>query len=65
MRTQAAIVLVAVSMVAMSAAFIAEAFKLHSDDIGHLPLHQKALAWGVSKKVDLTEIADNFVPLNG
>ena len=22
------------------------------DDIGHLPLHQQALAWGVSKKVD-------------
>ena len=44
------------------AAFIAEAFKLHSDDIGHLPLHQQALAWGVSKKVDLTQLADNFMP---
>ena len=44
------------------AAFIAEAFKLHSDDIGHLPLHQQALAWGVSKKVDLVQLADNFMP---
>ena len=42
-------------------AFIAEAFKLHTDDIGHLPLHQQALAWGVSKKVDLVQLADNFM----
>ena len=44
------------------AAFIAEAFKLHNDDIGHLPLHQQALAWGVGKKVELVQPADNFMP---
>jgi ABC-type transport system substrate-binding protein len=27
-------------------AMIHEAFRIHSDDIGHLPLHQQALAWG-------------------
>ena len=43
-------------------AMIAEAFKLHADDVGHLPLHQQALAWGVSKKVDLVQLADNFMP---
>ncbi len=43
-------------------AMIAEAFKIHADDIGHLPLHQQALAWGVSKKVDLVQLADNFMP---
>ena len=43
-------------------AMIKEAFKLHSDDIGHLPLHQQALAWGVSRKVDLVQLADNFMP---
>lgn len=43
-------------------AMIAEAFKLHGDDIGHLPLHQQALAWGVSKKVNLVQLADNFMP---
>ncbi len=43
-------------------AMIAEAFKMHADDIGHLPLHQQALAWGVSKKVDLVQLADNFMP---
>lgn len=40
---------------------IKEAFKVHSDDIGHLPLHQQSLAWGVSKKVELVQLADNFM----
>ena len=26
---------------------IREAFQIHKDDVGHLPLHQQALAWGV------------------
>jgi peptide/nickel transport system substrate-binding protein len=44
------------------AAMIKEAFELHSADVGHLPLHQQSLAWGVSKKVDLVQLADNFMP---
>ena len=40
-------------------AMIAEAFKIHSDDVGHLPLHQQALAWGMKKNVDLVQLADN------
>jgi peptide/nickel transport system substrate-binding protein len=40
---------------------IKEAFKLHADDVGHLPLHQQSLAWGVSKKVELVQLADNFM----
>ncbi|TFY97324.1 ABC transporter substrate-binding protein [Ramlibacter rhizophilus] len=43
-------------------AMIKEAFKLHQDDIGHLPLHQQALAWGVNRKVDLVQLADNYMP---
>ncbi|MEJ7928809.1 ABC transporter substrate-binding protein [Ramlibacter sp. AN1015] len=43
-------------------AMIKEAFKLHGDDIGHLPLHQQALAWGVNRKVDLVQLADNYMP---
>jgi peptide/nickel transport system substrate-binding protein len=31
-------------------AMIREAFKIHQDDVGHIPLHQQALAWGISKK---------------
>ena len=41
-------------------ALIAEAFKIHSDDIGHLPLHQQALAWGMKRNVELTQLADNY-----
>lgn len=43
-------------------AMIKEAFDLHATDIGHLPLHQQALAWGVSKKVRLVQMADNSMP---
>jgi peptide/nickel transport system substrate-binding protein len=38
---------------------IREAFQIHQDDIGHIPLHQQALAWGVSKKVDVVQRPDN------
>jgi len=43
-------------------AMIAEAFKIHADDVGHLPLHQQALAWGMRKNVSLVQLADNFNP---
>ena len=41
-------------------AMIREAFKIHQDDIGHLPLHQQALAWGMKKNVELIQLPDNF-----
>ena len=40
-------------------AMIKEAFQIGIDDWGYIPLHQQALAWGVSKKVKLTQRADN------
>ncbi len=43
-------------------AMIKEAFKIHSDDVGHLPLHQQALAWGVANNVQLVQMADNSMP---
>jgi peptide/nickel transport system substrate-binding protein len=43
-------------------AMIKEAFQIHSEDVGHLPLHQQALAWGVANNVDLVQLADNFMP---
>ena len=42
-------------------AMIKEAFDIHRADIGHIPLHQQALAWGVSKRVTLVQRADNFM----
>ena len=33
------------------------------DDYGYIPLHQQALAWGVSKQVKLAQRPDNQVLL--
>ena len=41
-------------------AMIAEVFKLHQDEVGHLPLHQQVLSWGMKKNVELVQLADNF-----
>ena len=38
---------------------IREAFKVHQDDVGHLPLHQQALAWAFDNKVKLVQLPDN------
>ncbi|WP_411884329.1 ABC transporter substrate-binding protein [Polaromonas sp. YR568] len=46
---------------AKRAAMIKEVFDIHTADVGHLPLHQQALAWGTSKKVELVQLADNFM----
>jgi len=42
---------------------IAEAFKIIHDEVGLIPLHQQSLAWGVSKKVDIAQRADNQILL--
>ena len=39
--------------------YIREAFKVHQDDIGHIPLHQQALAWGFGNRVALVQLPDN------
>lgn len=43
--------------------FIKDAFEIVAKDYGYIPLHQQALAWGVSKKVKLTQRADNQILL--
>jgi peptide/nickel transport system substrate-binding protein len=42
---------------------IKQAYDLVIKDYGYIPLHQQALAWGVSNKVKLTQRADNQVLL--
>ena len=42
-------------------AMIKEAFDIHAADVGHIPLHQQALAWGISKKVELVQRGDNYL----
>src|SRR5262249_19899746 len=40
-------------------AMIAEAFKIHAQDFGHIPLHQQPLVWGMKKSVELVQLANN------
>ena len=42
---------------------IKQAFEIGIKDFSYVPLHQQSLAWGVSKKVKLTQRADNQVLL--
>lgn len=44
-------------------AMIGEAMKIHQDDVGHIPLHQQALAWAMKKNVDVVQLPDNYMPL--
>ncbi len=41
---------------------IREAMKIHQDDVGHIPLHQQALAWGMKNNIDLVQRPDNYMP---
>ncbi|WP_312563817.1 ABC transporter substrate-binding protein [Diaphorobacter sp.] len=43
-------------------ALLREALLLQAADIAYIPLHQQALAWGVSKKIRLVQMADNTMP---
>jgi peptide/nickel transport system substrate-binding protein len=43
--------------------YMKQAFRIAFDDYAYIPLHQQSLAWGVSKKVKLTQRADNSVLL--
>ncbi len=38
---------------------IREAMKIHQDDVGHIPLHQQALNWGVRNNIELVQMPDN------
>ena len=44
-------------------AMISEAFKIAKEDVGHLPLHQQPLSWGVSDRVSAAQRADNVLDL--
>jgi peptide/nickel transport system substrate-binding protein len=43
-------------------AMIAEAMKIHQDEVGHLPLHQQALNWAAKKSVTLVQLPGNEMP---
>jgi peptide/nickel transport system substrate-binding protein len=41
-------------------AMIADAHRIHRDEVGHIPLHQQALVWAARSNIDLVQTADNF-----
>ena len=44
-------------------ALIDEAFQIHLDEVGHIPLHQQPLSWGISEKVEVAQRPDNVFDL--
>lgn len=44
-------------------AYISEALKIHRDEIGHIPLHQQTLAWGVRDGVNVIQTGDEYLRL--
>ena len=43
-------------------ALIREALDLHARDIGHIPLHQQRLAWGMKRNLEVVQLPDNTMP---
>ncbi|MEM6624858.1 MAG: ABC transporter substrate-binding protein [Pseudomonadota bacterium] len=44
-------------------AMIDEAFKIHAEEVGHIPLHQQPLSWGISDGVSVVQRPDNVLDL--
>jgi peptide/nickel transport system substrate-binding protein len=42
-------------------AMMNEALALHRDDVGHIPMHQQSLAWGMRANVEIAQRADNYM----
>lgn len=42
-------------------AMIQRALDVHAEDIGHIPLHQQTLSWGMKKSVEAYQRADGFM----
>jgi hypothetical protein len=38
-----------------------EAFRLHAEDVGHIPLYQQSLLWGMKQRVDMIQLPDGVV----
>jgi peptide/nickel transport system substrate-binding protein len=46
------------------AKLVSEALTIHRNEVGHIPLYQQGLAWGMRSTVDATLQIDNRVNLN-
>lgn len=39
---------------------ISAAFRIHAEDVGHIPLHQQPLTWAMRRNIDLVQLPTNF-----
>jgi peptide/nickel transport system substrate-binding protein len=46
-------------------AMVREALRLHRDDIGHIPLHQQTLAWGLVRHLRVQQTPDGVMRFDG
>jgi peptide/nickel transport system substrate-binding protein len=44
-------------------AMIEEALRIHTEQVGHIPLHQQTVVWAARKNIQLQQLADNWFPL--
>jgi peptide/nickel transport system substrate-binding protein len=49
--------------VARRNAMIAEATRIHAEQVGHIPLHQQTVVWAARTNIQLQQLADNWFPL--
>ena len=44
-------------------AMVEEAMRIHTDEVGHIPLHQQTVIWAARQNIQLQQLADNWFPL--
>jgi peptide/nickel transport system substrate-binding protein len=44
-------------------AMIDEANRIHTEQVGHIPLHQQVVVWAARSNIQLQQLADNWFPL--
>jgi peptide/nickel transport system substrate-binding protein len=44
-------------------AMIEEAMRIHTEQVGHIPLHQQTVVWAARNNIRLQQLADNWFPL--
>ncbi|WP_338665212.1 ABC transporter substrate-binding protein [Pararoseomonas sp. SCSIO 73927] len=42
---------------------IDEAMRIHTEQVGHIPLHQQVVVWAARTNITLQQMADNYFPL--
>ncbi len=42
---------------------VEEAMRIHTEQVGHIPLHQQTVIWAARSNIQLQQLADNWFPL--